>query len=99
MPRRDGTGPMGEGALTGRGAGICNDGDINRRVGRYRRNGYGRGYRAGGSMLGAGFGRGFRFCRNIITNTMSDKEYYEGEKKLVEKYLERINDRLDNLKN
>lgn len=28
MPRRDGTGPMGEGSKTGRGLGICNTAEM-----------------------------------------------------------------------
>lgn len=34
MPRRDGTGPMGQGAIMGKGMGICNGAD-------YTQYGYG----------------------------------------------------------
>lgn len=50
MPRRDGTGPLGQGALTGRGVGPCNTGGATR------------GARFGaGFGAGAGAGRGFRW--------------------------------------
>lgn len=48
MPRRDGTGPTGEGPMTGRGAGPCGGGAAGGGLGR----GFGRG-------RGGGFGRGF----------------------------------------
>lgn len=43
MPRRDGTGPNGEGPLTGRGFGPCGSG-YNQRSGRGRGRGFGYGY-------------------------------------------------------
>ncbi|MBN1688571.1 MAG: DUF5320 domain-containing protein [Candidatus Omnitrophica bacterium] len=46
MPGGDGTGPLGEGPMTGGGFGYCGQGG----------RGYGRGY-----GMGRGFGRGFRF--------------------------------------
>ncbi len=46
MPRGDGTGPMGMGSMTGRGAGFC--------------AGIGQpGFRTAGPRCGMGFGRGF----------------------------------------
>lgn len=61
MPRGDQTGPMGEGALTGRGLGTCNgldDVDMNRPgIGRGPGcRGGGRRPGRGGSMQGAGRG-------------------------------------------
>ncbi|MFH1998382.1 MAG: DUF5320 domain-containing protein [Planctomycetota bacterium] len=57
MPGGDGTGPMGSGPMTGRGAGFCAETEapdlMNRRAG--RGSGYGRGF-------SGGMGRGFR-CR------------------------------------
>ena len=50
MPRFDGTGPMGQGPMTGRGMGPCNPN---------ARPGYGRGYGQGrGRGMGQGYGRG-----------------------------------------
>jgi hypothetical protein len=71
MPRGDGTGPQGQGAMTGRGRGKCNPKDrayvspdhggmgLGRKLGRSRRQGPGRGVdRTAGR--GAGQGRGRR---------------------------------------
>ena len=58
MPGGDGTGPLGMGSMTGRGAGYCADTDIpgntNMTPGRGRGMGFGR---------GRGFGRGM--CRGL----------------------------------
>ena len=58
MPRGDGTGPMGAGAMTGRAAGYCSGsgmpGYANPVGGRM---GFGRGF-GGGRGFGRGFGRG-----------------------------------------
>lgn len=45
MPRFDGTGPMGNGKLTGRGMGSCNPNNVQST--RPLRQGYGRGFRRG----------------------------------------------------
>ncbi len=50
MPRRDGTGPMGQGALTGRALGVCSDSKIAK---------YGPG------IAGLGLGLGFA-CRYAL---------------------------------
>ena len=59
MPRGDRTGPMGAGAMTGRGEGFCagydTPGFMNRSFG--RNFGGGRGF---GRGFGGGFGRGFQ---------------------------------------
>ena len=55
MPRLDGTGPNGEGPLTGGGFGYCNNADDGRAVRRNTGLGLRRGYK-----LGRGNGRGFR---------------------------------------
>lgn len=60
MPNRDQTGPAGQGAMTGRGAGNCAD-DNNQdlfEVGRGRRF-FGRGFRRGGWGFGQNTGPGF----------------------------------------
>lgn len=65
MPRGNGTGPMGMGPMTGRGAGYCAGfgvpGFINPQVGgRGAGYGFGRGLGGGfGCGAGFGFGRGF----------------------------------------
>jgi len=50
MPGKDGTGPLGRGALSGRGLGICKEADASREV-------YGSGY-GNDRGLGLGAGRG-----------------------------------------
>jgi len=62
MPRRDGTGPMGEGAKTGRGLGPCTG-----ETTRFTRFTRGRGM---GQGMGRGFGRGrgFGFRQNAGRN-------------------------------
>ena len=58
MPRRDGTGPRGMGAMTGRGMGYCSGGRGVGFGGRFRA-GFGRGRGAGfGGRFSAGFERG-----------------------------------------
>jgi len=51
MPRGDGTGPVGQGPLTGRGAGRCAG----------NQSGYGYGFFGRGFGRGFGLGRGFGF--------------------------------------
>jgi hypothetical protein len=56
MPAGDKRGPIGEGPMTGRGMGACNDGTTTRRTFFGRRNGFKRGgFRQGG------FGRGYNY--------------------------------------
>ena len=88
MPRRDGTGPMGRGSMTGRGFGVCTGA---------KASGFGRG-------MGMGLGLGFRGCRrgfgfsgvtvNNVAST-SDKECLAEQKDLLEKRLELINKQLE----
>lgn len=71
MPRRDGTGPMGKGRMTGRGQGSCNpdrgsfsDNEQSRRslgIGSGLNKGSGRNFGRGlGQRRGSGKGRGNR---------------------------------------
>lgn len=61
MPRRDGTGPLGQGAMTGRGLGVCKDGNKEGNRGEY------------GSCLGRGLGFGRRRDRGIGRNFDEEK--------------------------
>ncbi len=88
MPKRDGTGPMGRGSMTGRGFGVCTGS---------KASGFGRG-------MGMGLGLGFRGCRKeagfsgVAVNNVagnSDKEYLAEQKDLLEKRLELINKQLE----
>jgi len=95
MPRRDGTGPQGVGAMTGRGLGVCTDGT----------NVYGRGTGLGlGLGLGLGRGRGSYGCRRgagfggvVVNNTagITGQEYLAEQKEALEKRLEIINKQLE----
>lgn len=84
MPRRDGNGPMGQGAMTGRGLGNCNDGEsVN--------PGFGMGRKFGRSKSCAN-GRGVNRGRGM------DKEYLTEQKSMLIKTLEEIDQELENLK-
>jgi hypothetical protein len=78
MPRRDGTGPMGMGAMTGRGLGVCTG--VNAPI-------YGRGF---GRGLGLGFGRGFGFGANANYNQTASKEALQAQKEQLQITLDAI---------
>ena len=101
MPRRDGTGPMGMGQMTGRGLGFCGNGFYGRRncygMG-FGRRGFGPGYGAGygygpGYSEGYGFGPGY-FRQDITEKEFlkNQKEFLESQIKLIERELEDLND-------
>ncbi|MGI6173590.1 MAG: DUF5320 domain-containing protein [Christensenellales bacterium] len=92
MPRKDGTGPMGAGPMTGRGRGPCADGSV----------GYGAGYGAGygfgmGRRRGCGRGFGRQFAPDFPQNDVSQKDLLTEQKRILEERLENINKRLDTL--
>jgi hypothetical protein len=92
MPGRDGTGPSGFGAMTGRGLGICDGIGIGR---------YGPGFGAGyGRGLGLGLGYGCRRGRffNIAPSEPMEKEILSAERDLLEARLSAINKHLDKMK-
>ena len=109
MPRGDGTGPLGQGPMTGRAAGYCAGYD---RPGYANPNirGYGLGmaYRRGFGWggRGRGFGRGF-FAPypyyepaqpvNTKAGLENAKSALESEKKAIEAELQQIERRLDEL--
>ncbi|MHB8962785.1 MAG: DUF5320 domain-containing protein, partial [Saccharofermentanales bacterium] len=85
MPRRDGTGPMGLGSMTGRGLGVCSGINAVRNGG-----GYGAGLGLG---LGCrpGFGRGFN--RNINLDqapVKTQKEMLLEQKELMQSRIDAI---------
>jgi len=84
MPGRDGTGPLGRGALSGRGMGYCAGVD----------SGYGR--RPGPGM---GIGRGLRrrYWALEPADSRSLKEILEEEKSLLESRLRVLDKRLGSL--
>jgi hypothetical protein len=85
MPRRDGTGPMGMGAMTGRGLGVCTG--VNAPI-------YGRGF---GRGLGLGFGRCFGFGANSNYNQTASKEALQAQKEQLQITLDAIDKRLESL--
>ena len=93
MPRRDGTGPMGLGAMSGRGFGPCNTTN----VGGYL-NGFGRGNGRGfGRGSGFGFGRGFGGVFSNENSAVSNKELLNDQKEYLQQRLEQIKKQLENL--
>jgi hypothetical protein len=96
MPRRDGTGPMGAGPMTGRGLGACT-GVNAARYGAGLAMGIGlglacrRGFRGG---FGRGFGRGFVADQ---TSQKTDKELLEEQKTVLQARLEAIEKQLESL--
>ena len=108
MPRRDGTGPTGAGAMTGRGLGACTGAEavnygggrgrgigLGRGCGRGFGRGFGRGLGQGyGSGIGRGFGRGFVASQISAENR---KELLEAEKAALQERLGSIDAQLENL--
>lgn len=91
MPRRDGTGPMGQGPMTGWGMGPC----------RWEGYGYGRGGRrmgfgGRGRGYGRGWGRGYGPCYGYAPyDDRTDREILEEERDLLEKRLDYISKQLE----
>ncbi|MFA7660405.1 MAG: DUF5320 domain-containing protein [Anaerovoracaceae bacterium] len=86
MPRRDGTGPIGAGSMTGRGLGLCTGANEVK-------------YGAGLGM-GLGFGRGRGFGRGFAINQTSiktQKELLDEQKTMLQGRLEVIDKQLENL--
>ena len=69
MPRGDGTGPMGMGAMTGRAAGYCAGLGVPGCVNPVPARGFGAGFRGGRGAQGRGFGGGGRGRRNMFHAT------------------------------
>ncbi|MEA4849317.1 MAG: DUF5320 domain-containing protein [Clostridiaceae bacterium] len=90
MPRGDGTGPMGMGQMTGRGAGFCAG---------FAAPGY-----ANRVGFGCGFGGGRGFRRMFYANTRayepdtSEKELLSRQAEFLENQLQQVKKRLSNFK-
>lgn len=87
MPRRDMTGPRGEGASTGRGFGPCEPGE-ERVVGNLR---YGMGRRF---QKACGRGVGLGLSRNLYSGSNSEDILSE-EKRILESRLIEVNEMLN----
>ena len=92
MPRRDGTGPMGAGSMTGRGFGLCTGANAVK---------YGAGLGMGlglGLACRRGFGRGFgRGSAINRISTKTQKELLNEQKAMLQNRLEVIDKQLENL--
>lgn len=69
MPRGDRTGPMGMGAMTGRGAGYCAGAGAPGYLNPFPGRGFGMGFGRGRGAWGRGFGGGGRGWRNMFYAT------------------------------
>jgi hypothetical protein len=96
MPRRDGTGPMGVGSMTGRGLGLCTGANaVKYGAGIGMGLGLGLACRRGfGRSFGRGFGRGFAINQ---TSSKTQKELLNEQKAMLQDRLEVIDKQLDNL--
>lgn len=90
MPGRDGTGPVGAGALTGRGLGLCNDANM-MKSGSGLRIGLGLSCRRG---FGRGYGRSFASMRNY---DKTQKDILQEQKSMLQNQIEAIDKQLENL--
>lgn len=97
MPRGDGTGPMGMGSMTGRGAGFCaglaSPGCENP-VGFTARLGCGRGFRHMSNS--AGFLGRARYCANAMASVSADdeKELLNRQASFLENQLKQVKKRI-----
>ena len=97
MPARDGTGPMGQGPMTGRAMGYCTGYRVND-----NRFTFGRGLGLGRGM---GFGRGIGLRRGYgqYYNDLgplgykSEKDYLAAQKEFLKQRLDIINSQLEDL--
>ena len=90
MPRRDGTGPMGGGSMTGRGLGLwCGASAV--KYGAGLGMGLGLACRRG---FGRGFGRGFAMNQ---TSSKTQKELLNEQKTMLQDRLEVIDKQLESL--
>ncbi len=88
MPFGDGTGPLGQGPMTGRGLGYCGGYGA---PGRFR--GYGRGFGMGRGF-GRGMGRGFGFRWFDAPMSYNEKTALLNRVKFLEEELKYAKDRL-----
>ena len=102
MPRGDGTGPMGNGPMTGRGAGFCAGlgmPGVATAMGRFGGFGCRRG--VGGGMRGAGLQVRNRFMAQpyseVGVTTANEKEWLSRQMNAVETQLQQVKQRLEQL--
>lgn len=109
MPRMDGTGPMGQGAMTGRGMGNCQENGNAKRLG----VGYGKGVGCGrGNGMGCSYGvnnarrmsygKGFGFKANLQNSNIAPLQQDElsllkSQANVLENTLNNVKSRISNL--
>ena len=103
MPRGDGTGPMGMGRMTGRGAGYCAGVAIpgyTNSVGFAGGFGCGRGFRRMFNVTGLpGWARfGYPAIAGMYEPDISEKEVLSNQAEYLENQLQQVKKRLSNLK-
>ncbi|HOV13322.1 MAG TPA: DUF5320 domain-containing protein [Spirochaetota bacterium] len=85
MAGLNGTGPMGEGSMTGRGLGYCNDNNKETfGLGR----GVGRAFFCRGGGRGRSYGRGFNNNQN--SSNANDLEFLKKQKKFLDERIEEL---------
>ena len=95
MPYRDGTGPMGEGPMTGRKQGNCADDNVRNFGGR----GFGRGFGRGrGFGFGFGQGRGFGWRWSDENRNPDEESSLKTGIDFLKNQLKVLEDRLNNLR-
>lgn len=87
MPGRDGTGPMGQGPMTGRGLGMCK-GTYAPKFSLYPARSF---------RLGRRWRQGLGFRRTYFYTPESEKELLERQKVFLENRLDDINKQLNKL--
>lgn len=98
MPRRDGTGPLGLGSMTGRGLGVCSEVNHAPVYGRGLGLSCGRCFgRSLGRGQGPGFSRGWGFGSKIYNNQLSSKEMLLAQREQIKNVLDAIEKQLESL--
>lgn len=100
MPRRDGTGPMGMGAKTGRGAGYCNTAvNVNSNQIAYF-GGNGCGNKRGNRRQFFATGLPGCFRNNFSQNNMEmdEKSFLSQQEALLENQLKQVKERISEMK-
>lgn len=96
MPRMDGTGPMGKGAMTGRGNGNCQNSNICNQQG--LGVGYGKRNRNGnGNGMGFGFRHGQNFSSNLQPLAKDELTFLKNKANNMENNLNSLKARISEL--
>ncbi|MFO7611373.1 MAG: DUF5320 domain-containing protein [Clostridia bacterium] len=94
MPGRNGTGPLGQGPMTGRGMGCCTGARAPYSGTGF---GYGRGF---GRGFGMGYGRGFTYGGYVYPAPAANgiqKEFLNAEMEILKERMDYLNSQLENL--